>query len=75
MKADRRCQELEERESYLSKLLGNRTQEVSELEQQVAKLEKEMHIKEEKWRLQDNDRMRQYFTKLQGDSANEKGGV
>jgi len=32
MKAERRSQELEERESYLSKLLGNRTQEVSELE-------------------------------------------
>jgi len=76
MKAERRCQELEERENYLSKLLGNRSQEVSDLEQQVAKLEKEMHIKEEKWRLQDNDRMRQYFnTKLGGDQQHEAQGV
>ena len=62
MKAERRAQELEERENYLSKLLGNRTQEVAVLEQSAAKLEKDLHIKEEKWRLQDNDRMRQYFS-------------
>jgi len=62
LKAERRAQELEERENYLSKLLGGRALEVAELEQTLAKMEKDLHVKEEKWRLQDNDRMRQYFS-------------
>ena len=33
MKSERRAQELEERENYLSKLLGNRTAETTQLEQ------------------------------------------
>lgn len=62
LKAERKAQELEERENYLSKLLSNKTAEVGELEQERARLEQEAHIQEEKWRLQDNDRMRQYFS-------------
>lgn len=61
MKAERRVQELEERETYSSKLLSNRTKEVSELEQAVAKLEQDLHVREERWRRADDDRMRTYY--------------
>lgn len=80
-KAERRAQELDERENYLSKLLGNRTGEVTELEQTVARLEKELHVKEERWRLQDNERMRQYFNFKMGkehedaDHSRAQGGL
>lgn len=58
LKAKRRSQELDERENYLSKLLSNRTSEVQELEKNLVAVEKELHVKEEKWRQQDNERMR-----------------
>lgn len=58
LKAKRRSQELDERENYLSKLLSNRTTEVQELEKNLVAVEKELHVKEEKWRQQDNERMR-----------------
>ncbi len=61
MKAERNASELRERENYLAKLLSDRTAEVAILEQSVAKLEKDLNVKEEKWRLQDNERMKQYF--------------
>jgi hypothetical protein len=61
MKAERNASELRERENYLAKLLSDRTAEVAVLEQSVAKLEKDLNVKEEKWRLQDNERMKQYF--------------
>ena len=66
LKAERRSGEMEERERHAVSLLGNRTKEVQELEQQVAKLEKDMHVKEEKWRLADNDRQRLYFNQRLG---------
>ena len=76
-KAERKAQELEERENYLAKLLDGRAAEVAELEQTVAKLEKELHIKEEKWRLADNERQRQYANYrfgLDGDGGADRGG-
>lgn len=60
-KAARKAEELEEKESYISRLLHNRTEDVQELEAKYAELEKDLNVKEEKWRLQDNDRMRQFF--------------
>ena len=66
LKADRKAQELEERERHASRLLSNRTKEVADLEQAVAKLEKDMHVKEERWRLADNDRLRLYFNQRLG---------
>jgi hypothetical protein len=81
-KAERNAQELEERENYLSTLLSNRTAEVSKLEETVAKLEKERHIKEEQWRRQDDDRMRRYFREnklnVEGDDVDQgraQGGL
>jgi len=76
MKAERRAQELDERETHLSKLLDNRTQEVAGLEQTVAQLEKDLHVKEEKWRLQDNDRLRLYFSQKlgQADQPGDRAG-
>lgn len=56
-KAARKADELEERETYISRLLSNRTSEVTELELGITRLEKDIHVKEERWRLQDNDRM------------------
>ena len=56
-KAVRKVDELEEREHYISRLLSNRTSEVGELELGITRLEKELSQKEERWRLQDNDRM------------------
>ena len=79
-KAERNAQELEERENYLSTLLSNRTVEVTKLEETVAKLEKDRHIKEEQWRRQDDDRMRRYFNKLNvedddADHGRAQGGL
>ena len=79
-KAERNAQELEERENYLSTLLSNRTGEVTKLEETVARLEKDRHIKEEQWRRQDDDRMRRYFNKLNvdddgGDHGRAQGGL
>ena len=53
--------ELEEHQNHLSRLLANSQQEVMTLEQNFAKIEKELHIKEEKWRQQDNERMKLYY--------------
>jgi len=76
-KAERKAQELEERENYQAKLLAARAAEVSELEQTVAKLEKDLHIKEEKWRLADNERQRAYANFRFGgdpDGGADRGG-
>jgi len=75
-KAERRAEELGEREEYLSKLLSNRTREVTELEQTVAKLEKDLHVKEEEWRRADNDRMEAYFGQRLGaaDPSGDRAG-
>lgn len=47
----------------------------------MARLEKELHVKEERWRLQDNERMRQYFNFKMGkehedaDHSRAQGGL
>jgi len=51
--------------------LRNKESEINRLESQLSTLEKDMHQKEERWRLQDNERMRKFFNKQyeQGDNT------
>lgn len=60
-KAERRAEELDERERHVATLLSKRTKKVGELEVALASMERDLHVKEERWRLADNDRLRIYF--------------
>jgi len=63
----RRSLELEERHNYQTKMISNKNAELTDLSQNVARLEKEMRVQQEGWRKTDNERQIRYVQSKLGD--------
>ena len=67
----RRTQELEERHNYQTKMLSNKNSELIDLSQNVARLEKDLRIKQEEWRRNDNERQMRYVQSKIGEKEGD----
>jgi len=70
----RRVQELEERHNYQTKMLSNKNADLNELQLTVARLEKDMRIKQEEWRRTDNERQQRYVQSKLGEKEDDSRG-
>ena len=61
LRANREANELREKQTYLSKLLRTKTDEVRACEETRSELEAKLHRREEEYRKLDNDRQRRFF--------------
>lgn len=64
LKANRKYKELSEREQYLGKLLKTREDEVNALAEKLAEEENKFNQASENWRIADNNRMAEFFSKF-----------
>jgi len=73
-KERRRAEEAIERERVAANLLNKRTRRVTELEEALAKLEKDLAVKEERWRLADDYRQQAFYERRLGEVESRGDG-
>ena len=69
---ERETNDLNERVTYLSRLIKNKDESIFKLEQTAAKFEGDMHKAEEKYRELDNQRQRKFFYKSRFDPTDDR---